>query len=71
MTFIDSLRLRDSKIDFFSFKKIKRPQEIDLFKADVLNIATCARFEGFWQQANLMIGTSKFGLIGVYGFLET
>ena len=56
---------------FFFYKKIKRSQLIKLFIADVLNIATCAWCEDYWQQINLMTGTSKNGLIDVSGFLET
>ena len=40
-------------------------------QSDVLNMATCVCCENFSHQANLMIGTSKNGLIDVLGFLKT
>ena len=40
-TFVDSLKFVDSKIVYFTFEKMKRSQEIAIFKADVLNRASC------------------------------
>ena len=40
-TFVDSLKFVDSKIVYFTFEKMKQSQEIAIFKADVLNRASC------------------------------